>query len=422
VPTAPSGGAPASTAKITASPGSGRVGGRDGRRALAVGAFVAAAALSAQALTVQCNYGGNWTALFHHGALFPLPQELSSEGIYLFPHTFGYDGQIYHVIAHDPLLERGFARQVDDPRLRYRRILLPALAHTLAGGTPAALHAAYTGLVVLAAGLGAAGLAAWAMRHGRGAAWGVLFLFVPATFVSLDRLTSDVALAALTVAFVLWSSPRRTTPLLAVIVLATLVRETGLLLWAAALGAALVQRDWRQGGLLLPALLPALAWYTFVAARTPAASYPNSFVPFQGTVGAFLEPPDRGEPPPDTQGISPLRARWRSVAPIVTATLARAGLLGALCAIAMGLALLRDPGGPTHLVAVAFSLLAVFLQRPDNWLQVYDYGRVYSPLLVVLAMRSVAGSRWGLLPLALMVPSMLMQTSGEASGILKCLP
>lgn len=293
------------------------------------------------------------------------------------------------------------------------------MARALGGDTPAALHGAYVGLVLLWAALGTAGFAAWAMQRGRSPAWGVLFLLVPATFVSLDRMTADVALAALCVAFVLCSHQRRIAPLLAVIVLATLVRETGLLLWAAAVGAALVRRDWRHAGLLLPALLPALAWYAFVAARTPLARYPNSFVPLQGTVHAFLEPPDRGEPPPSTEAISPLRARWRRVAPVVTATLTRAALLGALCAIGMGLALLRDPTDPTHLVASAFALLGVFLQRPDNWLQVYDFGRVYSPLLIVLAMRSVAGSRWGLLPIALMAPSMLMQTSGEVSGIVK---
>ena len=388
--------------------------------ALALGASVATAALLAQAVTVRYNYGGNWTGLFHHGELFPFPQALSGEGVYFFPDSYGYDGQIYHLIAHDPWLQRGFSRQVDDPRLRYRRILLPAVAHAIGGDSPAALHAAYLGLVLLSAALGAAGLAMWAMRHGRSAAWGALFLFVPATFVSLDRLTVDVALAALCLAFVLGAGDRRGARLVAVIVLATLVRETGLLLWAAAVGAALVRRDWRHAGLLLPALLPVLAWYAFVSARTPAAPYPNSFVPLQGMAQAFLEPAGRGEPPPEAQVVSPLRARWRAIAPAVAATSTRAALLGALCAIAMGLASLRKPRDPTHLVAAAFAVLAMFLQRPENWLHVYDFGRVYSPLILVLLMHALAArSAWGFLPLALMAPSMVLQTSREITGIVR---
>lgn len=380
---------------------------------------VAAAALVAQALTVRYNYGGHWTGLFHHSERSPLPPELGSEAVHLVPAAHGYDGQMYHLIAHDPWLTRGFARYLDDSRLRYRRILLPALAHAIGGDAPA-LHAAYVGWILVFTALGAAWLATWAMRQGRSPAWGVLFLLVPATFVSLDRLTGDVALAALCVAFVLCASGRSSAPLMVVIVLATLVRETGLLLWAAAVAAALVRRDWRRAGVLLPALLPVLVWYGFVSSRTPSAPYPNSFVPLQGMTSAFLAPPGRGEPPPETVAVSAIRQHWRAVAPALASTLTRAALLGALGAIGMGLALLRKPGDPACLVASAFAVLGIFLQRPDNWLQVYDFGRVYSPLFIVLAMRALAGgSPWGLLPLALMAPSMALQTSGQVRGILQ---
>jgi hypothetical protein len=380
---------------------------------------VAAAGLLAQALTVRYNYAGNWTGLFHHDERRPLPPELRGEAVFLVPEAHAYDGQMYHLIAHDPWLQRGFARFLDDARLRYRRILVPALAYAVAGDTPA-LHAAYVGWIFVFTALGSTGVAVWAMRHGRSPAWGVLFLFVPATFVSLDRLTGDVALASLCVAFVLAASGARGAPFLALVVLAPLVRETGLLLWAAAVGAAVVRREWRRAGLWLPALVPALAWFGFVSARTPSVPYPNSFVPLQGIARAFLAPPGRGEPPADAAAVSPLRARWRDVAPLVASTSTRAALLGALVAIAMGLASLRTPGDPASLAAAAFATLAVFLQRPDNWLQVYDFGRVYSPLLVVLAMRAVGGgSRWGLLPLALMAPSLALQTSGQVTGILR---
>lgn len=399
-----------------------RVGAARRRRiaALVLGVAAAAAALAAQALTVRYNYAGNWTGLFHHGQLFPFPPELRAEDVHFFPDTYGYDGQLYHVMAHDPFLQRGFARYVDDPRLRYRRILLPALAHALGGGSPAALHVAYVGLVLLSTALGAGGLGLWAVAHARSPVWGALFLFVPATFVSLDRMTVDATLAALCVAFVACASSRATPPLFIVVVLATLVRETGLLFWTAAVGVALLRRDWRRAALLAPAVLPAVAWYAFVSARTPATPYPNSLVPLQGMVSALLHPPVGHAAPPSPADVSALRAHWIRVSPTVTAGLSRVALLGAALAIGMGLALFRQPLEPAHLLAAAFALLGVFMQRPDNWLQVYDFGRVYSPLLLVLAMLALQRrGRWGFVPLALMGPSMVMQTSRQMTGILR---
>ncbi len=79
---------------------------------------------AAQALTVHYNYQGNWTALFQTGPRRPIPLALEFENIYKFEKTRGYDGQFYHYVAHDPLLTKGFSKHVDDPRLRWRRILV----------------------------------------------------------------------------------------------------------------------------------------------------------------------------------------------------------------------------------------------------------------------------------------------------------
>ena len=82
-----------------------------------------------QLATVHFNYGGNWTALFNTAPDWPRPPFLASENVYTFPAgSLGYDGQMYHFIAHDPWITRGAAAAMDDPALRYRRILVPALA------------------------------------------------------------------------------------------------------------------------------------------------------------------------------------------------------------------------------------------------------------------------------------------------------
>ena len=69
---------------------------------------------------------------------------LGSEQIWR-PESRGFDGQFYHYMAHDPLLTHGMAGAVDLPRLRYGRILVPALAYAVAFGRPDRAHIIETG-------------------------------------------------------------------------------------------------------------------------------------------------------------------------------------------------------------------------------------------------------------------------------------
>src|SRR4051794_36684730 len=102
--------------------------------AVAIGCLAAALVLSWQTLRVRYTYGGNWSALFCTGAQYPVPPELEHEHLYRFEDVLGFDGQIYHYIAHDLLPPWRLAAWVDDPGLRYRRILVPATAFLLAAG------------------------------------------------------------------------------------------------------------------------------------------------------------------------------------------------------------------------------------------------------------------------------------------------
>jgi hypothetical protein len=68
-------------------------------------------------------YGDNWSALFYHVEIFPLPPELEAGTYHV--HGGGYDGQFYRLLAHDPLLQEGYAQYADAPQLRFRRILVP---------------------------------------------------------------------------------------------------------------------------------------------------------------------------------------------------------------------------------------------------------------------------------------------------------
>lgn len=60
-------------------------------------------------------------------------------------------------------------------------------------------------------------------------------------------------------------------------------------------------------------------------------------------------------------------------------------------------------------------LTGVVLQRPDHWLSVYDFGRVYSPLLVCLAAHGLRSRTpvWFLAPWLLMLPRLGMQLAPQ---------
>src|SRR5205807_1962513 len=74
----------------------------------AVWAFLAVVlSFGCQALTVRYNFHGDWSALFYAGAIRPLPPAVEREHSYQIPNSYGWDGQFYHFVAHDPLLRNG---------------------------------------------------------------------------------------------------------------------------------------------------------------------------------------------------------------------------------------------------------------------------------------------------------------------------
>ena len=85
---------------------------------------------------------------------------------------------------------------MDDPALRYRRILVPMLAWALALGRDSGIHAAYFATILGFVFLGVYWLARAMELGGRHPAWGLMFALTPAALVSMDRMTVDVALAA----------------------------------------------------------------------------------------------------------------------------------------------------------------------------------------------------------------------------------
>jgi hypothetical protein len=222
-----------------------------------------------QFTVVQVLYDANWTALFYVGNVFPTPPDLGAT-TYIFPHT-GYDGQFYRLAAHDPFFEKGYWKSVDDPRFRYRRILVPLAAHLSAAGRTDWIDGSYILVVAASLFLGTFWSSRYLAEQGCNPAWGLIFLLSPAALTSVDRMLVDATLLAMFAGFLLYSARRSWTGLYVVSMLSALTRETGLLLIAAPVAAFLLERNLRKAAWLATSTFPALAWYAFVSKNTPSS-------------------------------------------------------------------------------------------------------------------------------------------------------
>ena len=359
--------------------------------------------LAWQALTVRYSYGGNWTALFCTGAKYLAPPaELAPEKLYVFPNSFGYDGQAYHYIAHDPFFRRGFAQSVDAPRIRYRRILVPLLAWLFAAGRDGAVDAAYIAVV-----LGFVALGAWWLgRFGK--PWLALgFALVPAVLVSIDRMTVDVALAACCVGFVLYLRERSRWKLWMVLAAASLVRETGLALVVAMVLWLLIGRSIRDAAMFSTAALPAVAWFVFVEMHTaPAGVEFFTPVPFLGFIERVLHPA--------TVAASP-------AIEMLARALDFVALAGLAAAIVWAISrLLSRVLTPASIAGGLFVLLAAFLAPGDLWSDTYSFARTLTPLLLLCALDGIdEGRGWPAIAMLASDPRIALQMGGQVLKVVR---
>ncbi|MFN7993160.1 MAG: hypothetical protein U0Q18_06150 [Bryobacteraceae bacterium] len=369
-------------------------------------AVSALAVLSWQVLTVHYNYGGNWTALFCTGGNLKTPPQLAGENLYRFQNSNGWDGQFYHYIAHDPTLANGMARYIDAPRLRYRRILIPALAFLLAGGSQSHIDCAYRVVILFFFALGGYWLSRLAQCSGYHAAWGLAVVLIPASLVSMDRMALDIGLVACCLGLALYSEAHESAwKLYAVLVCAGLVRDTGWLLIAAYVLWLLRTKQFGRALVFGTTTAPALAWYAFVYSRTPNYQGPGALAMlFSGIADRLLHPV--------TYALPAFQSTIASIFDFVALT-------GILVAFVLAVLLVRRAGiSPTSVAAILFLLLGVLIWRPNDWVSVYDYGRILSPLLIFLALHGVRSHQWAwLTPLAMVTPRVGVQLALQVIGV-----
>ena len=349
-----------------------------------------------QFFLVRSFYDGNWTALFNTARNSPPPPALQSENIYLIENESGYDGQFYHYVAHDPFLRRDFSASFDAYSYRYEKILVPALAWAFAFARDTYVDTAYRCVVLLCVGLGAFALSRYAARRGLHPMFGLLFLIVPSALVSTETMTVDVALAALVIAFAAALETESRRGLFAIMAAAPLVRETGVVLLAAYGVVALVQRRWRDLAMAACASVPWLAWLVYLRVKAGPALYGYRATPFAGTAEAVRAAIGTGG---------------------LTGFLELMVICGILLAAALAIWRLRT-GDPIAIAAAGLAVLVIFQQRNDLWVNYHALGRVFTPLLLLIALSAWPRYRWlSFVPFVLVVPRHLLQPVARAIAI-----
>jgi len=205
------------------------------------------------AARIHYAFGGNWTAAFCTGMTARVPPDLDA-GTYRFEGA-GYDGQFYRYWRTTQ-----FSKEVTSAMSMRRNCVSPASGS--AGGLGVRLRAAELDRQgVHCRGDALRGVGRILVRPVDGAprslsAWGLLFVVVPATLASFDRMLVDGPLTALFAGFLLYCEEERWGGVWVLAMLAALTRETGLLLGAALVTDRLWHRDWRRA-----------AWLPRVASR-----------------------------------------------------------------------------------------------------------------------------------------------------------
>jgi hypothetical protein len=363
--------------------------------------------LAWQTILVHKLYNGNWSALFYHGVYGnSVPNDPAFAGTYLFPADFGFDGQYYRVVAHDPFRTRDYLTFIERPVMRYRRVLIPVLAYSFALGRQQYIDAGFFAAILIFLGLGVYWLGRYAALYGRSAKWGWAFLLAPATLAGLERGAIDMALTALTVGFALYVREQSRYRLFLVLMLAGLCRETGLCLIAGCAAASYLEKNWERLAVSCASVAPTLAWYGFVHLRTPPDHSSNLMrIPLTDLVDSLLH-----------HDVSYIKTGG----PLVQAAYYVA-VFGMLLAFALTIRLVwKGWRSAEGLAALAFTVIGLLMQPAGLWVQPYHFGRVLAPVLVLLGLEYFRTGAWKkIMPLCIVSPAILLVSLATALRLVK---
>lgn len=294
--------------------------------------------------------------------------------------------------------------------MRCRRILLPLAAWLLAFGKFEWVDPAYYTLMLACLGAGVWWTARLAELRGAAPLWGLSFLALPSSMSSIDRMLADGPLVAAAAGFFYLLETGRVRAAWAVAALAPFLRETGLLLPAAACLAAVWQRRWRSAGAWLCACAPFLLWMYELRDMPGGTSYKWKGV-FASAIRIVSQPTDYPFVP------------WLRM---TLQGMDLASLAGFLLACTLSLRLLwlrrkelsdiRSRAWITGALFGAAALAIVHVEPRHAWDDFYSYGRVFSPIFLVLLLEGLERRRMPgpLLALAPVSARMALQFASPA--------
>jgi len=377
------------------------------KRAAVVAISAVAIAWLWQFLTVHYNYGGNWSALFCIAPHMPVPDFLRSENLYIFPGSEGFDGQEYHLIAHDPWMRRGAADAIDGPAIFYQRILVPALAWLLALGRDAWIHRAYYAVVLGFVFLGTYWSSRIVARAGLRPEWGLAFLLTPAALTSIDRMTVDVAVAACVAGFVWYAKEGPGWKVFVLLACAALTKEQAVPMIAAYALYLATRKRFAAAVWMAAATLPTVAWFVYLQHMRPAPPllFTMSWIPLAGFFGALAHP-----------AVYPM-SPFKSAAGVTFDYVALAGYaLGLVLAARFAWQRRWTPGASA---AYAFAIASMALRNPITWRVVYSFGRGLTPMFLLLAFEELPEHAWlAALPMLLIDSRISLNFVSQVLGVI----
>lgn len=366
-----------------------------------------------QELVIRYPYRGNQTALFCTGSRQTVPAPFRAS-TWLFQNSDGYDGQFYRYLAHDPFFQRGFASNMDDPRYRTQRILVPFIAWAVSAGRDGLIDRAYQYTVVAFCGLGVFWTCSYLALAGCPLWWGMpVFLLLPATLTSFDRMLVDGTLCAFFAGSLYYVRRGLWRPLYVIALMAPLVRDTGYLLVGGLILASVLERRWKRAALFATAAIPALLWWRFVVAHTGPS----------GAAGIF-EKPLTGL----FERVMTFRYEHVAAYPMLQGVIGAVGflaILGYILSLAIAAVWLRSgrkkEGWDASAITVAcFLLMGLALGSQYYLSDAYGYARPLSPLILWLVLRALATRAWAaLVPPALLTAGVGIYLASPAFRVAK---
>jgi len=246
--------------------------------------------LALTAIDVHQRGADNPLALIQPGQKGPSPelfaQDFPDDEL---PNDRGLDGQQYYAIARNPMHLDETAANLDHPRYRYQRPLLPFTAwalHPTGGGTPlvlALLFVSFVGIAVLALASGGLSMAL------RGPPWvAALVPLLPGAYWSLRVTVSDGMALGLAIAAILLSARDRRGWAIAVGCLAVLAKEPAILVL---LGWSISRRTRKDALLTVVPGAVIVAWMAWLGSQLPPDLPRSKDIgpPFEGFVKAWTE-------------------------------------------------------------------------------------------------------------------------------------